>query len=203
MARRCRARSRSTTPSCSPTRTSTRWRGCSPTAEFEQQIREQFDGDYKISFNLAPPILLGGVDALGRPKKRAFGPWMMKVFRTLAKLRFLRGTPLDIFSYSADRKLERELIAGYEKDVATVLVAAVAGQSRDRGRTAVAAGPHPRLRPGEGEGGAGSQGALRGARRRPRQPAAGATADRGGVGRSRQLVVARSAAQRSRASRKR
>ena len=46
---------------------------------------------------------------------------MMPVFRLLAKLRFLRGTPFDIFGYSADRKIERDLIAGYEKDVATVL----------------------------------------------------------------------------------
>jgi indolepyruvate ferredoxin oxidoreductase len=89
--------------------------------KFERELREQFDGDYKISFNLAPPIISRGVDALGRPKKRAFGPSMMKVFRVLAKLRYLRGTPLDIFGYSADRKLERDLIAGYEKDVATVL----------------------------------------------------------------------------------
>ncbi len=88
---------------------------------FERELREQFDGDYKISFNLAPPILSRGVDALGRPKKRAFGPSMMKAFRLLAKLRVLRGTPLDIFRHSADRKLERDLIAGYEKDVATVL----------------------------------------------------------------------------------
>ena len=88
---------------------------------FEKQLRDQFEGDFKFSFNLAPPILGGGLDALGRPKKRAFGAWMMSVFRTLAKLRFLRGTPLDVFGYSADRKLERDLIAGYEKDVATVL----------------------------------------------------------------------------------
>jgi indolepyruvate ferredoxin oxidoreductase len=46
---------------------------------------------------------------------------MMPVFRVLAKMRFLRGTPLDIFGRSADRKLERELIATYERDVATVL----------------------------------------------------------------------------------
>ena len=46
---------------------------------------------------------------------------MMPVFRVLANMRFLRGTPLDIFGYSADRKLERDLITGYEKDVATVL----------------------------------------------------------------------------------
>jgi indolepyruvate ferredoxin oxidoreductase len=88
---------------------------------FEKQIAEHFEGDFKMSFNLAPPILGGGVDAQGRPKKRAFGPGMMKVFRQLAKLRVLRGTPLDIFGYSHDRRLERSLIAAYEKDVANVL----------------------------------------------------------------------------------
>ncbi len=41
--------------------------------KFEQQLRDQFEGDFKFSFNLAPPILGGGKDALGRPKKRAFG----------------------------------------------------------------------------------------------------------------------------------
>jgi indolepyruvate ferredoxin oxidoreductase len=89
--------------------------------KFEKQLRDQFEGEFKFNFNLAPPILGGGKDALGRPKKRAFGPWMLSVFRTLAKFRFLRGTPFDIFGYSPDRKLERDLIAGYEKDVATVL----------------------------------------------------------------------------------
>src|SRR3954452_22157371 len=89
--------------------------------KFEKQLRDQFEGEFKFNFNLAPPILGGAKDALGRPKKRAFGAWMMPVFRTLAKLRFLRGTPLDIFGYSPDRKLERDLIAGYEKDVDTVL----------------------------------------------------------------------------------
>jgi indolepyruvate ferredoxin oxidoreductase len=88
---------------------------------FEQQLRDQFDGDFKINFNLAPPLLGGGKDALGRPKKRAFGAWMFPVFRTLAKMRGLRGTALDIFGHSADRKLERELISAYENDVASVL----------------------------------------------------------------------------------
>jgi indolepyruvate ferredoxin oxidoreductase len=88
---------------------------------FEKQLRDQFDGEFKFNFNLAPPLLANGVDALGRPKKRAFGSWMMSVFRVLAKFRFLRGTALDVFGYSDDRKLERDLIAGYEKDVAKVL----------------------------------------------------------------------------------
>jgi len=89
--------------------------------KFEQQLREQFEGDFKFSFNLAPPILGGGKDAQGRPKKRAFGAWMLPAFRMLAKLRFLRGTALDIFANSPDRKLERELIVSYEKDAAAAL----------------------------------------------------------------------------------
>src|SRR6185312_14881249 len=88
---------------------------------FEQQLRDQFEGDFKFSFNLAPPILGGARDALGRPLKRSFGPWMLPAFRWLARFRFLRGTALDIFAKSPDRKLERELIASYEKDVDTVL----------------------------------------------------------------------------------
>jgi indolepyruvate ferredoxin oxidoreductase len=88
---------------------------------FERELREHFEGVFKISFNLAPPILGGAKDTLGRPKKRAFGAWMLPVFRILAGMRFLRGTPLDIFGYSAERRLERNLITGYEKDVATVL----------------------------------------------------------------------------------
>jgi indolepyruvate ferredoxin oxidoreductase len=88
---------------------------------FEKQLRDQFEGEFTFNFNLAPPILSSGLDALGRPKKRAFGSWMMSVFRLLAKFRFLRGTALDVFGYSAERRMERDLIAGYEKDVATVL----------------------------------------------------------------------------------
>jgi indolepyruvate ferredoxin oxidoreductase len=88
---------------------------------FEKQLRDQFEGDFKFSFNLAPPFLARGVDALGRPGKRAFGSWMMTAFRLLAKMRGLRGTAFDLFGQTADRKLERDLIVGYEKDVVTVL----------------------------------------------------------------------------------
>jgi indolepyruvate ferredoxin oxidoreductase len=88
---------------------------------FEKQLHDAFEGDYKIKFNLAPPILNSGTDSQGRPKKREFGPGMMKSFRLLAKLKGLRGTPLDIFGYAAERKMERALITAYEKDVASVL----------------------------------------------------------------------------------
>ena len=88
---------------------------------FEKQLKDQFDGDYTFSFHLAPPLLPSENDHLGRPKKKTFGPWMMKAFRLLAALRFVRGTPLDLFGRSAERRMERDLIAGYEKDVAFVL----------------------------------------------------------------------------------
>src|SRR3954464_6865654 len=88
---------------------------------FEKQLKEQFDGDYTFSFHLAPPIMSSAKDAMGRPKKKAFGPWMMKASRVLAALRFVRGTPLDLFGRSPERRMERDLIAGYEKDVAFVL----------------------------------------------------------------------------------
>jgi indolepyruvate ferredoxin oxidoreductase len=87
---------------------------------FARQVVAQFEGDYKIHVNLAPPMLWGN-DASGRPKKRAFGAWIMPLFRVLARLRGLRGTPFDPFGGTAERKIERDLIAGYENDVATVL----------------------------------------------------------------------------------
>ena len=80
----------------------------------------EFEGDFKLSYNLAPPIL-GGKDANGRPKKRKFGPGMLRQLRLLAKLKSLRGTPFDIFGYTADRKMERALIKEYERDMKTWL----------------------------------------------------------------------------------
>ncbi|MBR1223151.1 indolepyruvate ferredoxin oxidoreductase family protein [Bradyrhizobium sp. U87765 SZCCT0131] len=84
---------------------------------FEQSVREQFEGDFTLNFHLAPPVLGGEKDPLGRPRKRAFGPSTMRLFRVLAMLRGLRGTPLDIFGYSAERRMERDLITSYESDV--------------------------------------------------------------------------------------
>jgi indolepyruvate ferredoxin oxidoreductase len=88
---------------------------------FEKQLKDQFDGDYTFSFHLAPPVMSSEQDHLGRPKKKTFGPWMLKAFRVLAALRFVRGTPFDLFGRSPERRMERDLIAGYEKDVAFVL----------------------------------------------------------------------------------
>ena len=73
-----------------------------------------------MRFHLAPPFL-GGTDASGRPRKREFGPWIMTAFGLLRRFRFLRGTPLDPFGYTPERRMERALIAEYERDMDTVL----------------------------------------------------------------------------------
>ncbi|MBI1214348.1 MAG: indolepyruvate ferredoxin oxidoreductase family protein [Alphaproteobacteria bacterium] len=89
--------------------------------QFLSQIKSTFDGDYKLKFNLAPPLLAKRDPETGHLKKMEFGPWVLNVFKVLAKLKGLRGTPLDIFGYTAERKLERKLIADYKKNIETLL----------------------------------------------------------------------------------
>ena len=84
------------------------------------KARAEFEGDFKMSFNLAPPMLSKpGPD--GRPMKREFGPWLERPLRVLARMRWLRGTPFDPFGYTAERRMERALIRQYEKDLKEVL----------------------------------------------------------------------------------
>ena len=85
-----------------------------------RHANEQFDNIKKISFHLAPPIL-SKMGRDGRPKKREFGPGILSIFRMLARLKILRGTPFDIFGYTAERKLERGLIRQFERDLKKVL----------------------------------------------------------------------------------
>lgn len=88
-------------------------------AEFKRQLEDTFSGDYAIKIHLAPPLLSGtGVD--GRPRKRAFGAGILPLFRVLQHGRLLRGTPLDVFGYTAERRREREWIKRYEADMDTV-----------------------------------------------------------------------------------
>ncbi|WP_288941782.1 indolepyruvate ferredoxin oxidoreductase family protein [uncultured Roseovarius sp.] len=84
------------------------------------KAKAEFDGDFEMTFHLAPPLLArAGAD--GRPKKREFGPWLERPLRWLPKMKRLRGTPLDPFGYTAERKMERALIKQYERDMAEVL----------------------------------------------------------------------------------
>jgi indolepyruvate ferredoxin oxidoreductase len=90
--------------------------------DFKRRLEQQFEGDYKLHFHLAPP-LLARKDAQGHLVKREFGPWVFSAFGLLAKLRGLRGTALDVFGYTAERRMERQLIADYEKTVGGLLAA--------------------------------------------------------------------------------
>ncbi|GAA4185774.1 hypothetical protein GCM10023069_68770 [Shinella granuli] len=87
---------------------------------FKQGLAEQFEGKYSIAFNLAPPFLKGE-DANGRPRKRRFGRWMLPAFGLLAGLKGLRGTAFDPFGRTAERRMERQLIADYVALVEHVL----------------------------------------------------------------------------------
>lgn len=80
------------------------------------QVGSIFDGDIRLKYLLAPPML-GGKDATGRPKKRNFGEGVIRLMPILARFKWLRGTALDPFRYSADRKLERDMIRSYEADL--------------------------------------------------------------------------------------
>ena len=88
---------------------------------FLDGLRADFGGKAKLRFHLAPPLLGGKRDARGRPLKREFGSWVLPVFRVLAKLRRLRGTPFDIFGYTAERRMERQLIVEFEDTIERLL----------------------------------------------------------------------------------
>ena len=88
--------------------------------EFRKRIEQQFEGDYKIHFNLAPP-LFAKRDADGHLVKKEFGPWMFTAFKLLAKMKGLRGTAFDIFGKTEERRMERQLIADYAKQVDALL----------------------------------------------------------------------------------
>ncbi len=88
---------------------------------FMQKIEGMFEGDYKVMFHLAPPILNKPDPATGEAKKSTFGPWMMRAFRLLAKFKGLRGTALDIFGRTEERRAERALITEYAATVEQLL----------------------------------------------------------------------------------
>ena len=88
---------------------------------FKRKLNEQFEGNYKLRFNLSPPAIAPRDKVTGLPRKMDFGGWMLPLLRLLARLRFLRGTPFDPFGRTAERKLERQLIVDYDKTVAELL----------------------------------------------------------------------------------
>ncbi|MCF5284211.1 indolepyruvate ferredoxin oxidoreductase family protein, partial [Pseudomonas syringae] len=89
--------------------------------EFTRQLQAQFEGDYRLEFHLAPSWLAKRDPHNGLPRKRSFGPWMLRAFDVLARFKFLRGTALDPFGHSLERQQERALIDRYVSDVELIL----------------------------------------------------------------------------------
>jgi indolepyruvate ferredoxin oxidoreductase len=85
--------------------------------DFLKAVALQFEGDYRLRFHLAPPLLARHDPVSGKPLKREFGSWMLGLMRLLARGKRLRGSALDIFGYSEERRLERALITQYEEDI--------------------------------------------------------------------------------------
>jgi indolepyruvate ferredoxin oxidoreductase len=88
---------------------------------FKQKVASMFEGDYKLHFHLAPPLLAKRHSESGELVKSEYRAWVFGAFKILAKLKFLRGGRLDVFGYTKERRVERQLISEYEKTVGELL----------------------------------------------------------------------------------
>jgi indolepyruvate ferredoxin oxidoreductase len=100
-------------------------------ASFHNKINAMFEGDFKVHYHLAPP-LIAKKNAKGELQKQQFGPWMLAAFKVLARLKGLRGTALDVFGRTEERRTERALIAEYRASLEEVLagLTGTAGETR-------------------------------------------------------------------------
>ena len=89
--------------------------------EFRRKLDELFEGDFQLNVHLAPPLLARPDPTTGQVAKRSFGPWIFTAFKWLARARRWRGTRWDVFGRSEERRLERQLLADYEADLAGLL----------------------------------------------------------------------------------
>jgi indolepyruvate ferredoxin oxidoreductase len=89
---------------------------------FQEKIAAQFEGDYKIHYHLAPPVIAARNEK-GELQKKKYGPAMGVAFQLLAKLKVVRGTALDVFGRTEERRIERALIARYRATMEQVIAA--------------------------------------------------------------------------------
>ena len=88
---------------------------------FLKQVEATFEGDYALRLHLAPPLWSKRNPGTGEPIKQTYGPWTLKAMGVLAKFKFLRGTALDLFGRTEERRLERQLIWEYETLLTEIL----------------------------------------------------------------------------------
>jgi indolepyruvate ferredoxin oxidoreductase len=106
---------------------------------FQHQLAGEFAGYERLEFHLAPPILGKRDPVTGRLAKSSFGPWMMRAFRILVRMRKLRGSFLDPFGRTAERRMERKLLADYDATISLLLERLTS----DNHRRAVALAQYP------------------------------------------------------------
>jgi indolepyruvate ferredoxin oxidoreductase len=100
---------------------------------FRRKLEAQFEGDFKLQFHLAPPLIAPRDPATGELRKITFGPWMLRAMTLLARFRRLRGTRWDVFGRTEERRGERQLIADY----AATIEELIAGLETDNHALAV------------------------------------------------------------------
>jgi indolepyruvate ferredoxin oxidoreductase len=91
---------------------------CEPA--FQERLGQQFEGEFRLKFHLAPP-LLSKRNTKGELQKSEYGPWIMSAFRVLARFKWLRGSGFDPFGRTEERRNERQLIADYETTLTRLL----------------------------------------------------------------------------------
>src|SRR3546814_14079193 len=77
---------------------------------FRESIEERFEGPFKLSFNMAPPLFARRDPVTGNARKSRFGGWMYPALALLARGRFLRGQMFGVFGHTKERRLERQLV---------------------------------------------------------------------------------------------
>ncbi|KAA2317346.1 indolepyruvate ferredoxin oxidoreductase family protein [Pseudooceanicola sediminis] len=98
-----------------------------------RKAEKEFSGDFRMTYHLAPPVV-EKIGKDGRPAKRTFGQWMGVPLAVMARLKVLRGGPLDLFGRTGERRMERALISQYEADMDRLL----AGYDPEMAETALA-----------------------------------------------------------------
>jgi indolepyruvate ferredoxin oxidoreductase len=88
--------------------------------DFEKRLKQAFEGDFTLKYNLAPP-LWAKRDGQGRLLKGQYGAWMWQAFKVLARFKFLRGTAFDVFGRTEERRMERQLIDDYRSSISAAL----------------------------------------------------------------------------------
>ena len=99
--------------------------------DFMAELHDVFDGDFEVTWHMSPPLISREDPATHRPQKRGFGSWMHMAMKLLAPMKGLRGGAFDVFGYSAERRMERDLINEYKSLIEELLTGLQASNHGD------------------------------------------------------------------------